>query len=284
MKLALSYAALCLLQAALVAAPLEAPRRRRIALVGLLVPVLALALGVGLLRGLSASPRALAILACVATPLLAACMGWVLRWRSPWLALVLSGALFFLAWQTSSLAGQGASVILIALACLTIAAAVALVAPPGSIAAGLVVLAIVDCILVWGTPQVGPASDVLADATLPTLAIPGLPHRHLPALQQATFGTASMGWLDVLAPALLCTVVVRAQRTRAAIATGTAAALWGLLLVFTSPIPATVPVLAGLGVAYTRPRFARLERLRPQRRATYAGGMFWLTWKKLSGS
>jgi hypothetical protein len=253
-SLTLSYAALSLFQAALVAAPLDPPTRRRLPLVGLLVPVLALALGVGLLRGVAEGPRALAILGSVATPLLAACIGWVLRRRRPWLGVVVSAALFVVAWQVSSLAGQAASVLLIGLACLTIAAVIARVAPPGSIGAGLVVLAFVDCVLVWGTPQVGPASNALADARLPTLG-----NRPLPALQQATFDAASMGWLDVLAPALLCAMLVRSARLRAAVATGIAAALWGLLLIVTSPIPATVPVLAGLFVAYRPPRSARLR-------------------------
>jgi hypothetical protein len=53
-----------------------------------------------------------------------------------------------------------------------------------------------------------------------------------------------MGWLDLLAPALLG-VVARA-RLRAAVVTGVAAAAWGLLLAVTSTLPATVPVLAGL--------------------------------------
>jgi len=48
----------------------------------------------------------------------------------------------------------------------------------------------------------------------------------------------------VLAPALLG-VVARA-RLRAAAVTGAAAGAWGLLLLVTPTIPATVPVLAGL--------------------------------------
>ena len=53
-----------------------------------------------------------------------------------------------------------------------------------------------------------------------------------------------MGWLDLVAPALLS--VVARRRLRAAVVTGLAAGAWGLLLTVTSTIPATVPVLAGL--------------------------------------
>ena len=53
-----------------------------------------------------------------------------------------------------------------------------------------------------------------------------------------------MGWLDLVAPALLGVVVRR--RVPAAAATGLAAGAWGLLLLTTSTVPATVPTLAGL--------------------------------------
>jgi hypothetical protein len=138
---------------------------------------------------------------------------------------------------------------LIGLACLTVAAAVARAAPRWSIELGLVLLAAVDVILVWGTDQVGTATTALAEATAPTPALPLLPDRPLPVLQQATFGSASMGWLDLLAPALLCAVVVARARRRAAITTAMAAGLWGLLLFVTPLLPATVPILAGLLVA-----------------------------------
>ena len=74
--------------------------------------------------------------------------------------------------------------------------------------------------------------------------------RPLPSLQQAVFGDATMGWLDFAAPALLGLLVAR--RIPAAAATTVAGWLWGLLLVATSPIAATPPVLAGLLAGYRR--------------------------------
>jgi ABC-type xylose transport system permease subunit len=53
-----------------------------------------------------------------------------------------------------------------------------------------------------------------------------------------------MGWLDFAAAALLG--VVARLRLRAAAVTGAAAGAWGLLLLVTPTIPATVPTLAGL--------------------------------------
>ena len=96
-----------------------------------------------------------------------------------------------------------------------------------------------DVVLVWGTSQVGPATTALHQA-----AVPSALGRPIPRLQDATFGSATMGWLDFVAPALLG-VVARAK-LRAAVVTGLAAGAWGLLLLVTPIIPATVPTLAGL--------------------------------------
>jgi hypothetical protein len=224
---------------ALVARP--PARRGRVGLAGVLVPAAALGLGVGLLR--SGGAHVLAYAGAVATPLLAAAG----RWRLP-----LAVALWLVAWKTYGLVAQAASVALIALAAITVARLVARVAPDWSIAAGLVLIAVVDIALVWGTRQVQPAQTALHAASLPSI----------PRLQDATFGSATMGWLDLLAPALLGTIV--RARLRAAAATGLAAGAWGLLLAITSTVPATVPVLAGLALSGAdRGRLGRaLEPLR----------------------
>jgi hypothetical protein len=222
---------LCAVQAAIVLAP----RARRWALgrYGLLVallPALALGIGVVVLRTLSAGPHALALLGAIATPLLAAA-----RLRRAPVAL----ALWLVAWLAHGLLADGAAVALIALAAVTVAELASAVAPRRALAAGLMLLAAVDVVLVWGTPQIEPATTALHHAAVPSAA--GHP---IPRLQDATFGHATMGWLDLVAPALLG-VVARA-RFRAALVTGVAAGLWGLLLFATATVPATVPALAGL--------------------------------------
>ena len=168
--------------------------------------------------------------------------------------LPLAAALWVVAWRTDGLVAQAASVALIALAAITVARLVARIAPDWSIAAGLVVVATVDVVLVWGVHQVQPATTALHSAPLPSV----------PRLQDATFGSATMGWLDLVAPALLG-VVVRA-RLRGAAATGLAAGAWGLLLAVTATVPATVPVLAGLacgGVGRRRLRHPLESRRAP---------------------
>jgi len=93
------------------------------------------------------------------------------------------------------------------LACLAAASAIAMVAPAWSIRVGLVCLAALDIVLVWATPSVRQASNTLEHLQSPVAA--GM---SLPSLQQPAFGHAFMGWLDLLAPALLGVVV--AGRTK----------------------------------------------------------------------
>jgi hypothetical protein len=196
-----------------------------LSLAGVLLPAAALVGGVAALR--LGGAHGLAWTGAVGTPLLAVAG----RVRLP-----LAAVLWVVAWKADGLVAQAASVVLIALAAITVAQLVARVAPAWSIAAGLVAVAIVDVVLVWGTRDVQPATSALHAASLPSI----------PRLQDATFGSATMGWLDLLAPALLGMVV--RMRLRAAFATGLAAGAWGLLLAVTSTVPATVPVLAGLAL------------------------------------
>jgi len=225
---------LCAAQAAVVLAARPPRTRGRRGVAGVLVPAAALGIAVAIIRAVAGGPHALALLGAVATPVLAAAG----RVRLP-----IAAGLWLIAWLGGGLIAQGAAVALIAMAAITVAQLVARVAPDWSIALGLVVLAAVDVVLVWGTPQVEPATTALHEAALPS---------GIPRLQDATFGSAMMGWVDLLAPALLGVIAV--ARRRAALVTGIAAGLWGLLFFFTSTVPATVPVLAGLAFARARRR------------------------------
>jgi hypothetical protein len=221
-------------QAAVVAGARPPRMRGRSGLAGVVVPAAALGTAVAIVRAVAGGPHALALLGALATPVLAGAG----RLRLPFAVV-----LWLIAWRAHGTPAQGASVVLIALAAITVAQLVARVAPDWSIAVGLVVLAIVDVVLVWGSPQVEPTTTALHRAALPG---------SIPRLQDATFGSATMGWLDLLAPALLG-MVVRA-RLRAAAVTGLTAGAWGLLLFTTSTVPATVPTLAGLAFARARRR------------------------------
>ncbi|MGZ4258102.1 MAG: hypothetical protein ACXVRE_10090 [Gaiellaceae bacterium] len=250
MTVAPSYAVLCFVQAAVVAAPNRTASRHGRGWIGIAAPAIALGVGVAVLDRASWGPHALALLGSFATPVLAAAAGLLGGRRLWWLWPPAAAVLWVVAWRAHGLPAQAAEVALVAGACLAIAAAAALVAPAWSLQLGLVVLAALDVVLVWGTPQVEPASKALHGVTLPTAA-----GATIPKLQDVTFGSAEMGWLDLLAPALLGVAIARGAKLRAAVVTGLAGGAWGLLLFFTSTVPATVPTLAGLVAA--RPRMGR---------------------------
>jgi hypothetical protein len=228
------------------------------------VPAALLAAGVAIIDLVPEGPHALSLLATFGTPVLAATGGLFLGSRLWWLWPPVAAGLWFAAWLSSGLVQDAAGLALIAGACLAGASAAAVVAPAWSVRAGLVGLAALDVVLVWGTTGVQEATNALQAVSLPHAA--GTP---LPSLQQGTFGSAVMGWLDLLAPALLGVVVAGRRKLAAAAVTGIAAGLWGLLLLVTSEVAATVPVLAGLALASAHARRGRLRHpLEPAR----AGG------------
>jgi hypothetical protein len=218
------------------------------------VPAALLGAGVLIVNRVPRGPHALALLATFGTPVLAATGGLFSGSRRWWLWPAAAVGLWLVAWLASGLVRDAAGLALIALACLAAASAVAVVAPAWSVRVGLVGLAALDVILVWGTPSVQTATN-----TLETVPLPHAAGMSLPSLQQATFGSALMGWLDLLAPALLGVVVAGRRKLGAAAVTGVAAGLWGLLLLVTSEVAATVPVLAGLAFAAVDARRGRLR-------------------------
>jgi hypothetical protein len=255
---------LCAAQAATVAVPARQARPVGRSWVWLAVPAALLGAGVLIINVVPQGPHWLARLATFGTPVLAATYGFFRGSRRWWLWPPVAVGLWFAAWLASGLVQNAAGTALIALACLAAASAIAMAAPAWSIKVGLVCLAALDVLLVWGTPSVQNATKTLENVASPVAA--GTP---LPSLQQATFGSALMGWLDLLAPALLGVVVVGRRKLGAAAATGIAAGLWGLLLFGTSEVAATVPVLAGLAFAAADARRSRLRHpLEPAR----AGG------------
>jgi hypothetical protein len=230
------------------------------------VPALLLGAGVAIINLVPQGPHALTLLATFGTPVLAATGGLFRGTTRWWLWPPVAVGLWLVAWLGTGLVQDAAGLALIASACLAAASAAALVAPAWSIRAGLVGLAALDVVLVWGTPSVEQATNTLENVPLPHAA--GMP---LPSLQQATFGSALMGWLDLLAPALLGVVVAGRRKVVSAAIVGVAAYLWGYLLFThtTNEVAATVPVLAGLAFAAADARRSRLRHpLEPAR----AGG------------
>lgn len=246
------------------AAPARQARPLGRSWVWLAVPAVLLGAGVAIVNLVPQGPHALALIATFGTPLLAATGGVFKGSPRWWLWPPAAVGLWFAAWLASGLVRDAAGTALVALACLAAASAIAMVAPAWSIRVGLVCLAALDILLVWATPSVREASNTLQQVPIPRAA--GM---SLPALQQPAFGSAFMGWLDLLAPALLGVVVAGRTKLGAAVVTGIAAGLWGLLFYVTSEVAATVPVLAGLAFAAVDARRSRLRHpLEPAR----AGG------------
>jgi hypothetical protein len=237
--------------------------------VWLAVPAALLGAGVLIINVVPEGPHWLARLATFGTPVLTATGGLFKGSGRWWLWPPAALGLWLVAWLASGLVQDAAGLVLIAGACLAAASAIAMVAPAWSIRVGLVALAALDVILVWGTPSVQNATTTLENTPLPHAA-----GRPLPSLQQATFGSALMGWLDLLAPALLGVVVAGRRKVAAAVIVGVAAYLFGYLLFThaTEEVAATVPVLAGLAYAAADARRSRLRHpLEPARAGGGAG-------------
>jgi hypothetical protein len=239
-----TFAVLCVGQGLLVA--LGWRRRWQFGMsrfVGLAVPVVALGVGVAATQRPGWAGNALALTATFGAPLAAMACAAAIGY-APLATVVLIPACFVVAWRLDGLVGDGASVIIIGAACLTLAAVLAATASQRAIAAGLVVLAVVDCFLVF--------RGIIAKSTANLHAItpPDAGGRPLPALQDATFGSALFGWLDLYAAALagMLFPTDRAGRTLAGVSVGIAALTWGLLLAVTETVPGTVPVLAAVFV------------------------------------
>jgi len=269
----ISIACLSLAQAATVAVPrawdpgrLARLRGRRWAL----VPPASI-VGFVLVASLAerASANGLTYLALVAVPPLAAlALGW-LAWDTrpprPWRALLLTPALFVLAWaDRTGLAGQAAAVCLSALSCAALGALLAAVTPPRWLAAGIVAMACADTALVVSNQLSRPNNTL-------NLAHPAA---GLPQLQSAAFGSAVMGYGDlfiagVLGGLLASTLGRRWQLRGAALAAALALA-FDLLFFFVNELPATAPVAVTLLVvaaAARRTRSPAEARSRARRRS-----------------
>jgi hypothetical protein len=236
-----SDAALLALQAGVVAMPRAlplppAPWLQRLSGRGwALVPIGSIVAVIFAIRYVSDTATGLTYLALVAVPLLAAAaLGWFMRGSRPWLALA-AAPLFALAWGLrTSLTGEAAAALLSALSCVTLGVLLAAVTPTVWLKLGIVLMAAADSWLV--------ISDLLQapNATL----IAAHPAAGLPQLQSELFGSVSMGYGDLFVAALLGGVLAREVRGqgRAALVTLVVAALFDLLFLTVSELPATVPV------------------------------------------
>jgi hypothetical protein len=200
--------------------------------------------------------RALSWLALVAIPPLAAlALGWAMR-GGRWPLAPLAGALLALGWaEQYTLAGDVALGALTALSCVTLGRLLAGLVPLRWLELGIVAMAIVDSILVFGNELQVP--NAVLNAAVPAAGLPQLQYLAMPH--------ASLGYGDVFVAGVLGGVLAARgirQWPVALLVLGLAIA-WDTLFVVFDTLPATVPVaVATCIVALRRSRRARRGSLR----------------------
>ncbi|MDX6689125.1 MAG: hypothetical protein QOG15_582 [Solirubrobacteraceae bacterium] len=168
-------------------------------------------------------------------------LGWAARGARPWLAALAPG-LLALAWAyPDDRSGQLATVVLIAGSAVTLGRLLAGVTPLSLLKLGVVALAIVDSVLVFGNELQAPNAVLVA-------ASPG---PGLPQLQSASYGLSGLGYGDFFAAAVVGGILAaeRGPQLIAAVATLAVSLLWDQLFLIYDVLPATVPpaiVLVGV--------------------------------------
>lgn len=204
-----------------------------------LVPIGSVVVVVFAIRYVSDTATGLTDLALVAVPILAAvALGWAMRGAKPLAALV-AVPLFLLAWlDKGTLVGEASGALLSALSCVTLGVLLSTVTPTRWLKAGIILMAAADTWLV--------VSDLLQSPNAALVA--AHPPAGLPQLQSEIFGTVTMGYGDLFVAALLGAVLAAQWRRQwqAALLTFAIAALFDLLFLLISELPATVPVALAL--------------------------------------
>jgi hypothetical protein len=165
-------------------------------------------------------------------------LGWAMHGARPWLAM-LAGALLVVAWvDVGGLGGDSAAAALTALSAVTVGRLLAGGVPLVWLKAGIVAMAIVDSILVFGNELQAP--NAVLNAAVP---LPGAPQ-----LQYLDIHYASLGYGDVFVAGVLGGVLAAEGRRQwtVAVLTFVLACLWDLLFFHFTTLPATVPPAVAL--------------------------------------
>ena len=217
------------------------------------VSIAAVIFGIDLLPSSATALSWVALL--LVPPGCALALGWAAHGARPALALLAAPALA-LAWTAQdSRAGQLATIVLIAGSCVTLGRLLAGAAPLGLLKLGIVAMAVVDAVLVFGNELQAPNATLVA----------AVPAHGLPQLQSAALGGAGLGYGDFFAAGVLGGILAfeatrpdgrRAPRAQLAAAVGVLAAslAFNQLFVFYDTLPATVPVAFVLLVVEARAR------------------------------
>jgi len=171
-------------------------------------------------------------------PLAAAALGWAAHGARPALALVAAPLLVLAIADSGGLAGDAGAAALTALSCVTLGRLLAGGVPSRALKAGIVTMAAIDALLVFGNQLQEPNAVLNAAAPL----------HGLPQLQFLDLHHASLGYGDVFVAAVLGGVLAverRAQRPIALLVLAFSIA-WDPLFLVVDTLPATVPVALAL--------------------------------------
>jgi hypothetical protein len=199
-----------------------------------LAPPLSIAVVVGVIALLPASATVFTWVAIIFVPLgCAIALGWAMRGARPWLA-ALCVPLLAAAWVLQgSEVGQLAGALLIAGSVIALARLLAGASAPALLKFGVIAMATVDAYLVFSNTLQAPNAALVA----------ARPAAGLPQLQSATLGSASLGYGDFFAAAVVGGILAREGRPqlRAALALLVVSFCWDQLFAVYQELPATVP-------------------------------------------
>jgi hypothetical protein len=173
-------------------------------------------------------------------------LGWAVRGARPGFALLAVAAFALALADVDSPAGEGAAALLTALSCITVGRLLAGLVPAAPLKLGIVAMAVIDAVLVFGNQLQGP------NATL-NAAVPG---PGLPQLQFLDVTWARMGYGDVFVAGLLGGILAAQGRRQApaALLVFVLCGLWDLLFLHFNTLPATVPIGVAIVILELRTR------------------------------
>jgi hypothetical protein len=203
--------------------------------------------------GIAALPESAQILTWVALFLVpvgaALAFGWAMHGAQAPLA-ALAAVLLVIAWSHSGqTAGDAAAILLIVGSCVTLGRLLAGITPLMLLKIGLVALAVIDAVLVFGGQLQGPNAVLVA----------AQPPAALPQLQSASLGGSGLGFGDFFAAAVVGGVLAADGRRQLGWATATliVSLLFSQLFRWFDTLPATIPpVLVLLVAEAVRPKQA----------------------------
>ena len=204
-----------------------------------LILPLSIAVVVGAIELIPQVADALTWVALVLVPPGAAlALGWAMHGARPWYALFAAALLILASADVGGLAGDGAAAALTALSAVTVGRLLAGGVPLLWLKAGIVAMAIVDSILVFGNQLQAP--NAVLNAAVP---LPGAPQ-----LQYIDIHYASLGYGDVFVAGVLGGVLAAEGRRQwsVAVLTFVLSCLWDLLFFHFKTLPATVPPAVAL--------------------------------------